>query len=98
MRLKFSAHHPGPGRCQRKHLLCSGDPDIAESPLFLDFLVRIVRVHGHTAREKAFLHAGHVDDREFKALGRMQRHEQHAVVGILDGIYVRDQRNFLQKA
>ena len=98
MRLKFSAHHPGPGRCQRKHLLCSCDPDIAQSPLFLDLLVRIVRVHGHTAREKAFLHAGHIDDREFKAFGRMQRHEQYAVVGILDGIYVRDQRDFLQKA
>ena len=98
MRLKFSAHHPGPGRCQRKHLLCSGDSDIAEPALFLDLLLRIVRVHGHTAREKPLLHAGHIDDREFKSLGRMQRHEQYAVVGILDGIYVRDQRDFLQKA
>ena len=48
-------------------------------------------------REEPLLHADHEDDRELESLGRVQRHERHAVVLDIGIVDVGDERELREE-
>ena len=71
---------------QVQRLLRTGDADVGEAA----FLVEVVRFHAGAVRQDAFLHADQEHVRKLQTLGRMQRHEMHAVAAGLVLVAVED--------
>ena len=70
------------------------DADVAGAALFLD----LIGVHERARmREEALLHADHEDNGELEALGRVQRHERHAVVLDVGVVDVGDERELREE-
>ena len=80
---------------QREPLLGARDPDVAQAALLLD-LVGVV--HRARVREDALLEPGEEHRRELQALGRVQRHQRHARVGVLQLVDVAHQGDAVEEA
>src|ERR687898_1662322 len=71
----------------------AGDADVGQPPL----LLQPALVERPVVREQPVLAADDEHDREFEALGVVERHERHEALVVADRVRVREQRDLLEE-